>query len=217
MVCLTRRITRLLVGALVAAGLLAPVGSAQQPAPAQPDLGAMAIGLQDLPHGARVTSEGGATLPGATVGYERMFTLNGRAARAAGFLFLDSSVQLCDDVPAASSLFRTLRRTFVSAWGRRVLVRSVAAGLDVPVRRVKIGRVRNARVGDESFRLAVTARDSGVVFREVFAIARVDRAVDQIVTGGFGSAAGLKRRTLAMLNISAQRTRAGVPAAAANP
>jgi hypothetical protein len=210
MVAPTRRITRLLIGALVAAGLLAPAAPAQDPPPAQPDLGAMAIGLQDLPPGAKVTAEGSATVPGAAVGYERMFTLSGRAARAAGFVFLDSSVQLCEDVPPASSLFRTMRRGFASTRGRRILARAVAAGLDVPVRRVKIGRVRDAHVGDESFRLLVIARGAGMVFREGIAIARVDRAVDEIVTGGFGSAARLKRRTLAMLDVTAQRTRAAV-------
>src|SRR3954447_8244015 len=150
MALLAARITHLLTGALIGAATVAPAASAQSPPPAAPDLGAMAIGAQDLPRGAKVIDEGPTKYPGADAAYERSFTLGRRAARAAGFDWLDSTVALYDDAPTTSSLFRAVRRSLASARGRRELARSIARSLEIPVRRVSVGSVRTLSAGDAS-------------------------------------------------------------------
>jgi hypothetical protein len=213
MALLPHPIAYLLVGALAATSVSAPAAWAQYPPTAEPDVGAMAIGVQDLPRGATVISQGAEKFPGADAAYERAFTLMPRAARRAGFDFLESTVAVYDDIPTAASAYGALRRVLGSARGRRALARSIARAIDVPTRRVKVGSVRALRVGDESFAIPVSLHFAGVTIREVLASARVDRAFAQVVTTGSGSPGSLMRRTTAMLDTSVQHIRAGLPAA----
>ena len=213
MALLARRITHLVAGLLAASVVLVATARAADPPPppsAQPDLAAMAIGVKDLPRGATVTDQGATKFPGAEAAYERSFELSRRAARKAGFEFLDSSVALFQDVPTASSLFAGVRRYFASSSGRRAVARETARELGIASRRVEVGTARNLQVGDDSFGLLVTARMSRLTVREVIAMGRVDRVIAEVDTVRLGSTRNLMRRTRAMLGTSAQHIRAGL-------
>ena len=212
----TRRITNLLVGAVVGAAVLAPAASAQYPPPPGPDPSTMAIGVADLPPGSIVTQQGATKMPGADSAYQRTFVLRPRAARAAGFVVLDSTVALYSDATAASEIFAMVRKDFGSRAGRRAFARAVAQDSGVPVRRVKVGSPADLHVGDESFGVPVAVRFRGGTLREVFSLARVDRAIARVVTVSPASAASLMRRTAAMLDKSAQHIRGALLAPAAS-
>jgi hypothetical protein len=214
---LTRGITQLVVAAGMAGAVLAGTAWAQEP-PAEPDVSAMAVGVADLPDGATVIDEGPVKLPGASAAYERTFDLPPRAARVAGFVMLDSSVALCPDAAEASSLFAAIRHQLGSARGRRSFARSMAAALEIPVRRVKVGRLRTLRVGDEAFALPVAVTMAHVKLRQVTAFARVDRVIAEITADGFGRAASLMKHTRSTLEVSVEHIRAALttpPTAAA--
>lgn len=219
MVSLTRRVfCRSLVAVLLAGFVIVPTAAGTvQPQADIPDLSAMAVGVADLPRGAKISSEGSVRFPGAVAAYERTLGYTPRAAARTGLALASSQVALFEDAGEASALFGGARHELDTRRGRRQFVSLVARELGVSPRRVKVSKARAVRIGDEAFWLSVAVKVERQSIHMRLAFVRVDRVLAQLTVAGLGRKASFDRRTRTILDANAAHVRTGLSPVSTSP
>jgi hypothetical protein len=193
-------IVRTAFAAVVAAALLATPAAAGA---TEPDVASMVIDRADLPSGASVLGEGRLDLSEDEPGYHRDFKLR----RSSGFARLDSIAFVFKTVDDAKSLLAGTRSVMRDPDLRREVAKLTALQLGVRPRRVRVGRPRPVKVGDGGFTVSIRVNRRIALVVGVF---RVDRAFGEVDARGAKGPAGLRRRTLAVMRVAADRTRHGL-------
>jgi hypothetical protein len=171
----------LVAAALAASGSAAP--------PETPDLARMALGVADLPAGAKVKRQGYVRDEDFVASYEREFKSGVRLGRSRADL-LESDIALTDTADEAASYFAGVAVVFRTKKGRALLAKQLLGELpkDTPKGTFKItfGKVRSLGVGDNSLVAPITFTFLGIVrVQFVFAFVRTDKVIASLDVGGF--------------------------------
>ena len=183
---------------MVAAALLATPAVA-----AEPDVASMVIDRADLPSGASVLDEGSLDISEDEPGFYRNFKLR----RSSGVARLNSSAFVLASTDDAKAAFDATRMIVRDRMLRRGLAELTALDLGVRARRVRVAKPRPLRVGDGGFTVSIRVNRRIPIVVGVF---RLGRAVGEIDTRGAKGPAGLRRRTVGVMRVAADRTRHGL-------
>jgi len=179
-------------GATILALAVFAAGSSAASAAALPDgtdLAPMALGLSDLPGGAKVRRQGYVKDSDFVAAYQREFKSGVRIGRSRVDL-LESDVVLSQSAEDAASYYAGIAAIFKTKKGRALLAKQLAADLpkDVPKGAFKVtfGKVTSLRVGEDSLVAPMTFNFLGIVrLPFVLAFARSDKVIVSLDIGGF--------------------------------
>jgi hypothetical protein len=185
---LRKRACRATILALVVFAAVSSSASAVPP-PDAPDLAQMALGVSDLPAGAKVRRQGYVQDNDFVAAYAREFKSGVRIGRSRIDL-LESDVALAESAEAATSYYAAVAAVLKTKKGRALLARQLLAELpkDVPKGAFKVtfGKVSSLRVGENSFVAPITLNFAGIVrVPLVLAFVRTDKVIVSLNLGGF--------------------------------
>jgi hypothetical protein len=201
------------LGTLVAGA--AGAGLAGRP-PGSPDLATMALAVTDLPVGTRIDSQGYHRDPDYVASYERDFDIRGgrigRSRLLAAFESLD-----VDRTPAsAKSTFDLIRALFGGKQGASLLKLALAdEGVDPD--NIKVGRIRQPKIGHGALVIPMRVKSSGVTFELTITFMRLDRV---LVTMGLVAMPGSRlapRDVDRVSGVAIDRARGGLVPRAVSP
>jgi hypothetical protein len=174
--------------ALVAFAAVSSPASAVAP-PDAPDLAQMALGVSDLPAGAKVRRQGYVKDSDFVAAYQREFRSGVRIGRSRVDL-LESDVALTASAEEATSYFAAVAKVLKTKKGRALLAKQLLGELpkDVPKGAFKVtfGKVSSLRVGENSLAAPITLNFMGIArVPFVFAFVRTDKVIVSLDVGGF--------------------------------
>ena len=180
------RAAAILAVVLVAAALAAS-GSAAPPE--TPDLARMALGVADLPAGAKVKRQGYVRDEDFVASYAREFKSGVRLWRSRVDL-LESDIALTETPDEAASYFAGIATILKTKKGRALLTKELLGDLpkDTPKGAFKVtfGKVRSLGAGENSLMAPITFTFLGIVrVQFVFAFVRTDKVIASLDVGGF--------------------------------
>ena len=175
--------------ALVVFAAGSSAASAAAPPPDAPDLAQMALGVSDLPAGAKVRRQGYVKDSDFVAAYQREFKSGVRIGRSRVDL-LESDVALAQSAEEASSYYAAVAAVLKTKKGRALLAKQLVADLpkDVPKGAFKVtfGKVSSLRVGEDSLVAPMTFNFLGIVrLPFVLAFVRTDKVIVSLDVGGF--------------------------------
>jgi hypothetical protein len=174
--------------ALVVVAAASSAASAAAP-PDTPDLAQMALGVSDLPAGAKVRRQGYVKDSDFVAAYQREFKSGVRIGRSRVDL-LESDVALAQTAEEAASYYAGVAAVLKTKKGRALLAKQLLADLpkDVPKGAFKLtfGKVSSLRVGENSLIAPITFDFLGIVrVPIVLAFVRTDKVIMALDIGGF--------------------------------
>ena len=172
---------------LLVAAALAASGSAAPPE--TPDLARMALGVADLPAGAKVKRQGYVRDADLVASYEREFKSGVRVGKSRVDL-LESDVALTETADEAASYFTGIAAILKTKKGRALLAKQLLGDLpkDVPKGTFKVtfGKVRSVGAGENSLVAPITFTFLGIArVQFVFAFVRTDKVIASLYVGGY--------------------------------
>lgn len=156
-------------------------GALTTPPEGQPDLASLALGLEDLPAGATVVSDGYVDDPDAEASYAREFGVGSVRIGGSAMLGLVTELSILESERAAGTAFRTLGPSFANKRGRKDFAESFAASAGFEVKDLRIERVP-APSGLVAVR--ATFKTPGRALAAVFVFAHSGRALASIYATG---------------------------------
>jgi hypothetical protein len=178
-----------ILAALLVAAALAASGSAAPPE--TPDLARMALGVADLPAGAKVKRQGYVRDEDLVASYAREFKSGVRLGKSRVDL-LESDIALTESADEAASYFTEIATILNTKKGRALLTKQLLADLpkDTPKGAFKVtfGKVRGLGAGENSLVAPITFTFLGIVrVQFVFAFVRTDKVIASLDVGGFAN------------------------------
>jgi len=175
-----------ILAVLLVAGTLAASGSAAPPE--TPDLARMALGVADLPAGAKVKRQGYVRDPDLVASYEREFKSGVRLWRSRVDL-LESDIALTETADEATDYFTGIETILKTRKGRAILTKQLLG--DIPkgtpkgAFKVTFGKVRSVGAGESSLLAPITFTFLGIVrVQFVFAFVKTDKVIASLDVGG---------------------------------
>jgi hypothetical protein len=176
---------------ILALAVFAAVSSAASAVapPDAPDLAQMALGVSDLPAGAKVRRQGYVKDGDFVAAYQREFKSGVRIGRSRVGV-LESDVVLAQSAEEAASYYTAVAMVFKTKKGRALLAKQLVAFLpkDVPKGTIKVtfGKVTSLRVGENSLVAPITFNFLGFArLPFVVAFVRTDKVIVSLDVGGF--------------------------------
>jgi hypothetical protein len=168
---------------ILALAVFAAVSSAASAVapPDAPDLAQMALGVSDLPAGAKVRRQGYVKDGDFVAAYQREFKSGVRIGRSRVGV-LESDVVLAQSAEEAASYYTAVAMVFKTKKGRALLAKQLVAFLpkDVPKGTIKVtfGKVTSLRVGENSLVAPITFNFLGFArLPFVVAFVRTDKVI----------------------------------------
>lgn len=206
---LDRRMAGVLAGQIT--GQPVPIPAPPKPGPAGgPNLGLVALRLEDLPRGAKRTSQGYVRPEGAAADYVREFDLDGvrEPVGTSRFLFILSRVERYATAAQATAYFAGSDELTADEM-RRLFASFIEKDGGAPFTTARAVRIPAAGVGDEAVAFRVHLGTGGPVSVDAVMVAtRVGPFVQWLTVAALGNQASPGRDAVALARTLAERARA---------